>query len=179
MKYFLAFILALASMLAQADQIEDKARKLFQVQGIVSSYQSLIDQGRAQARLETKQMLDQILGQLNPSKEFQDRFAQAADKYLKTLLTDRTAQEIVDVLIKYYAPNFSAQELDKLIEFYGSALGKKEAAVSKSASEKLMNHYKSENERIRISATNVFIKDVQLIAQQCNCAKPSKASEKK
>jgi len=179
MKFSLGIFFLLTTLAAQAGPLEDKTRKLFQVQGVVGNYQSLIDQSRAQAQEDTKQILNQMLSQLNPSKEFQVKIKQAADRYVKALLTDRTAEQIVEVLIKYYAPSFSEGELDKLIEFYGSALGRKDAAVSKAATEKLIKHYKSENEKIRISATDEFVKDLRSIAQQCNCPKPANPSTKK
>jgi|1185.fasta_scaffold71814_1 hypothetical protein len=174
MKFTVGMLLLLASTIAHADRVEDKVRKLFEVQGLVASYQSLIDQARTQTQEQMKQIFDQTLSQLNASQEIQDRMKEAADKYMKAVLGDRTAEQIVEVLIKYYAPNFSEQELDKLIAFYSSAIGKKDTAVSKSATEKLMAHYQSENDRILTSATSEYIHELQLIAQQCSC--PRRAS---
>lgn len=172
-------LLLLLPIQSMAENIEDKTRKLFEVQGVLANYQNLIDQGRAQAKEDTKKVMDQMLSQLNPSKEFQDRLSQAAEKYLKAILTDRTADQLVEVLIKYYAPQFTEQELDGLIAFYGSDLGKKDAAVSRDSSQHLIQYYKAENERIRVSATNDFIKDIQLIASQCNCVKKPLTKKKK
>jgi hypothetical protein len=173
MKFLIGILLFLASTIAQADRVEDKVRKLFEVQDIVATYQSLIDETRSQAKEEMRQISDQVLNQLNANQEVRVRMTRAGDKYMKALLTDRTAEQIVEVLIKYYAPNFSEQEVDKLIAFYSSDIGKKEAAASKSASVKLMTHYKAENQRILTSATNEYVHDLQIIAQQCKCAKPA------
>jgi hypothetical protein len=173
MKFLIGILLLLASTIVQADRVEDKVRKLFEVQGIAATYQSLIDEARSQAKEQMKQISDQMLSQLNASQEVQARMTRAGNKFMTALLTDRTAEQIIEVLIKYYAPNFSEQEVDKLIAFYGSDIGKKELAASKSASEKLMTYYKAENLRILTSATNEYIHDLQLIAQQCKCAKPA------
>jgi hypothetical protein len=177
-KYFLLFLLLL-SQHSFADVLEDKTRKLFEAQGVLANYQDMIEQGRARTKEDAKKVMDQMLSQLNPSKEFQDRMNLAADKYMKALMTDRTAEQIVDVLVHFYAQKFTEQELDRLIAFYSSELGRKDALVSKESYQHLIQHYKDENDRIRISATNEFIKDLQLIATQCNCTrKPSVAKKK-
>lgn len=174
MRLFVLFVLLFCTN-AYAGPLEEKTRKLFEVQGVVKNFQEMIDQGRAQAKEETKRTVDQMLTQLNPSKEFQDRISVAADKYVKNMMGNRTADEIVNVLIQNYALNFTEQELDKLIEFYGSSVGKKDAAVSKAAMQKVADHYKADNERIRSSATNEFVQDLQRIARECRCAKQTKA----
>lgn len=179
MKYILWLLLVAVPMQSFAGSTEEKTRKLFEIQDVVSTYQTLIDQSRAQEQEASKKTINQVLSQLNPNKEFQDRFSQAGEKYTKALLTDRTAEQIVEVIIKYYAPKFSEQELDKLIDHYSSDLGKKDLAVSRASSEYMMQYYKAENEKIRIAATNDFINDLQLIAMQCNCAKRQPDKKKK
>ena len=172
-KYFLLFLMMLPHH-SFADALEDKTRKLFEAQGVLANYQDMIEQSRARAKEDAKKALDQMLNQLNPSKEFKDRMNLAADKFIKALSTDRTAEQIVDVLVHFYAQKFTEQELDGLIAFYSSELGRKDALVSKDSSQYLIQYYKDENDRIRISATNDFIKDLQLITTQCNCTrKPS------
>lgn len=169
MKWIIGCLVCLFSFIAYADTIDIKARKLFEIQGVVSSFQASIDEGRAEAKVQTKQILDQMLSQLNPNKEFKARINLATDNFLRSLQTSRTAEDFVDVLIKYYAPNFTELELDKLIEFYSSDIGIKEATVSKSAFQKAAEYYKDENERIRVTATNEYVRELQLIARQCNC----------
>jgi hypothetical protein len=178
MKLLLAAVTLLLSVAASAGPLEDKARKLFEIQGVVSNYQSMIDQSRMQAKEETRKTVEQMLTQLNPNKEFRDQIALAAEKYVNNLQTGRTAEDIVNVLIKNYAPSFTETELDKLIEFYSSGVGKKDAAVSKAVTQKVVEYYKADNEKIRSSATSEFVRDLQRIAQQCNCSKQT-ASQKK
>ncbi len=175
MKRFWLVIAILFPIHVIAGGAEEKTRKLFEVQGVLATYQGVIDQTRAQAQEEARQVMNQMLTQLNPSKEFQDLFSLAAERYMNALMTDRTAEQIVEVLVQYYSTKFSENELDGLLIFYGSDLGKKDAAVSKDSYQYLLQYYKAENERIRITATNDFVKDLQLIAAQCNCAKKSNA----
>jgi hypothetical protein len=171
MKFALVSLLSFCSLLAHADTKEDKVRTLFEVQGVVASYQASIDEGRTQAKVDTQKILDQMLGQLNPGKEFQERINRAAEKFTRTLLTDRTAEDIVKVIVQYYSPNFTEAEIDKLIEFYSSPVGKKDAEISKDVMHKVADHFKESNEQIRTKAVNEFVRDLQLIAKECKCQK--------
>jgi len=167
----------LACAVAHAGPLEDKTRKLFEVQGIVSNFQTSIDEGRVQAREESKKVMDQMLGELDLSKEYQERTNVAYEKFMKAMLTDRTANEIVEVLIKYYAPNFTEDELDKLIEFYGSGVARKDAEVSRKAMRQVVVSYKAANDQIRAAATSKFVRDLRTIAQECRCVRHAQAKK--
>lgn len=171
MKRLILLLIVLLPFDASANGAEAKTLKLFEVQGVLSFYQGVLDQSRSQAKEEARQIMDQMLARLNPSKDFQDKFLQAAEKYVNAVLTDRSAEQIVEVLIKYYSTKFAEEEIDRLIVFYSSELGKKDAAVSKDSYQYLMQYYKTENDRIRISATNDFVNDLQSLTAQCKCAK--------
>lgn len=171
MKYFLLSLIVLCSVHARAYTKDEKVQRLFEIQGIVASFQASLDESRAQAKIETRQMMDQMLTQMNLSKEFQVRMSLAGDKFMKTLQTNRAAEDIVKVLVQYYSPHFTDAEIDKLIEFYSSEVGKKDAEVSPAAMRKVTEHFKESNEKLRILAVNEFVKDLQLIAKECKCQK--------
>jgi hypothetical protein len=175
MNRYLIGMVFLGCTVAQAGPLEDKTRKLFEVQGIVSRFQTSIDQGRIQTREESKKVMDQMLSELALSKEYQERTNVAYEKFMKALLTDRTADEIVEVLIRYYAPNFTEEELDKLIEFYGSAIAKKDADVSGIAMQRVVDSYKVANEQVRVAATSEFVRDIRRIAKECHCSRHAAA----
>jgi hypothetical protein len=178
MKKHLIALALLACNFAHAGPLEDKTRKLFEVQGIVARFQASIDQGRIQAREESKKVMDQMLSEMELSKEYQERTNVAYEKYMKALLTDRTADQIVEVLIKFYAPNFTEDELDKLIAFYGSSVAQKDADVSRTAMQQVVDSYKAANDQIRVAATSEFVRDIRLIAQQCNCSRRATPTKK-
>jgi len=177
MKKNLIGLAFLACAMVHAGPLEDKTRRLFEVQGIVNNFQLSIDQGRVQAREESKKVMDQMLGELDLSKEYQERTNVAYEKFMKALLTDRTANEIVEVLIKYYAPNFTEEELDKLIEFYGSSVARKDADVSRKAMQQVADSYKAANDQIRVTATSEFVRGLRMIAQECQCARHTQAKK--
>jgi hypothetical protein len=177
MKQILAISMLLLCATSHADVLEDKTRELFEIQGVTKNFQAMIDQGRKQSRVETQKTIDQMLSQMSPSKEFQGRIGLAAGRYIENLQANRTAEEIVNLLIKNYAPNFTEQELDELIKFYGSSVGRKDAVVSKTATEGVVEFYRTDNERIRSEATNQFVRDLQLIVQECKCARQTKSSK--
>ncbi len=116
-------------------------------------------------------MLEQSMSLLSPSKEFTDRFNTAVKKFMSKLQGNWTAKEIVAVWAKYYAPKFTESELDQLIAFYTSDIGKKEIQASKIAVVEFTNHFQKENETIMENAINDYITDLKLIAKECKCRK--------
>jgi len=171
MKKLLVCLLVLLPLHALADPVEDKTRALFEATGTLSTYQSLIAQSRLRAREQARQAADQVIAQLNPSPDFQTKFAGAMDKYIDTLSNGVTAEQIVAVLQQYYASRFTEQELDGLIAFYQSELGKKSIVVGNDAYPYVTQHFKADMDALLASATRDYIKDLQSIAVACNCAK--------
>jgi hypothetical protein len=169
MKWIPVLLIVLCSSFAFADTKEDKARKLFEIQGIERSWQTSIVERRAQEKKQAHEMTDQILAQFNPNKIFRAKIDKAAEKFIDSLQTSRTAKDIIDVLIPIYASKFSESEIDRLIEFYGSEVGRKDSEVSKVAMKKAAEHYEEQNQKIRTAATNEFVRDIQSIAAACNC----------
>lgn len=171
MKWLPILLIALSSTFAFAEVKEEKARKLFEIQGIEQSWQTSIVEGRAEEKKQAREMVDQMLTQLNPDKIYRAKLEKATDKFIALLQTDRAAKEIVDVLIPIYASKFSELELDKLIEFYDSSVGRKDTEVSKEAMKKAAKYFEEKNKKIRTTATNQFVLDIQKIVVECNCKK--------
>ena len=63
MKFVLLSLLTVCSAFAHAETKDEKVLRLFEIQGVVASYQTAIDEGRAQAQMETQQMLDQMMSE--------------------------------------------------------------------------------------------------------------------
>jgi len=100
-------------------------------------------------------------------------FFQASESpnYIKKVETPWSAQEIVDVWAKYYGPNFSEVELDKLIEFYTSDLGKKDVAVTKQTMAQFTEHFQKAAQPIYTNAINEYIEELKIVASECKCSK--------
>src|SRR6478735_2976165 len=106
MRWLPVLLTSFSPMIALADSNEEKVRALFEIQGIERSWQSSIDEGRIEVNKQAHQMLDQMLTQLNPSKAFKDKLNSAAEKFVSAMQTNRTARDIVNVLVPIYASKF-------------------------------------------------------------------------
>lgn len=171
MKWLLILVITIHSSVTFAQSKEEKVRKLFEIQGIERSWQESIDQSRAEGRKQANQMVDQMLNELSPNEVFREKFDKAIDKFIDSLDTKRTAKDIIEVLIPYYAPQFSEQELDMLIAFYGSEVARKDTEVSRLATKKTVEHFQGENQKIITAVTNEFVRDIQKITAECKCKK--------
>jgi hypothetical protein len=154
-----------------ADTQTEKVKTLMEALGLIDMWGTQIQSGKAQSKKMGQQALDQMMAQLKPNETFKKRFVDAFNNYMKKLESPWSAQEIVDVWAKYYGPNFTEEELDQLIEFYTSDLGKKDVAVSKQAMVKFTEHFQKESQPILEKATREYIEELKIVASECKCQK--------
>ncbi|WP_299948039.1 hypothetical protein [uncultured Microbulbifer sp.] len=84
-------------MLSMAGDKEAKIRQLMEAQGLISMFENQLEMGRAQSEQAGKQMMDQLLAQMNPSEDFQARFSVAFNNYMNKVNVPWGAEEIVAV----------------------------------------------------------------------------------
>lgn len=154
-----------------ADERTDKIRDLMEALGLLEMWSQQMEMGKEQSETMGQQLIDQMMSQLNPNEEFQERFTVAFNNFMSKVETPWSAQEIVDVWASYYGPAFTNEELDQLIAFYTSPLGKKDVRVTKDAMVSFTNHFQAAAQPIMEAATNEYVQDLQIIAKECNCAK--------
>ena len=171
MRTMAVLVLYLASSLCFAGDRTEKVRVLMEAQGLVQVFQQQLDAGRVEQRREAKQVLDQMMAQLKPTKEFDARFRSAFEEYLKELQVPWTAQDIVDVWARYYGAAFTDHELDQLVAYYTSPLGKKDVMASQAAVPKFTRHFRELSQPLLERATKNFITRLQVIAKECGCKK--------
>ncbi|HVK55293.1 MAG TPA: DUF2059 domain-containing protein [Burkholderiales bacterium] len=164
------FLILTSSACFSADRT-DKVRVLMEAQGLVQMFEQQIDAGKVEGRQQAKQVLDQFMVQLKPTKEFDARFRSAFEEYLKSLEVPWTAQDIVGVWAKVYGERFTDQELDDLVAYYTSALGKKDVMATQASLPELTNHFYALSKPLLERATKDFIQRLQLIANECKCKK--------
>lgn len=165
---FLFFLLLVSTACFSQDR-NAKVRTLMEVQGLLAMFQQQMDAGKQQNRDQAKQMLDQLMSGLNPSQEYKVRLRRAADEFTKARESPWTAQEIVDVWAKSYGTSFTDKELDQLLAFYTSPLGKKDIAASHKTMPMLNTYLVDKSKPLIERATAKFVADLQLIAKECNC----------
>jgi len=169
-KYILCVLLLFPCM-ANADQRTDKIETLMRAQGLLEMWQQQIDYGKVEGEKQAKQIIEQMLSQLNPNEEFKIRFEKSFLNFISKLQNNWTAQEIVDIWARFYGPHFSEDELDELISFYTSDIGKKDVMAAKLAVAEFTVYFQKESKPIMEKATNEYIAELKLVARECNCKK--------
>ncbi|BFM12673.1 hypothetical protein R50072_28260 [Simiduia litorea] len=172
MKEILSIILlAVFPVFSMAGDKEDKIRQLMEAQGLLSMFESQLEMGKVQSEKVGKQMMDQLLSQINPNEEFQARFSAAFNNYMGKVTAPWGADEIVSVWGQYYGQHFTEKELDSLVDFYTSSIGQKEVKASKKALTEFTVHFQNLSEPIFQKATQDYIQELKLVARECNCQK--------
>ncbi len=134
-------------------------------------FEEQLEMGKVQSEKAGKQMMNQLLSQINPNKEFQARFTTAFNNYMTKVTAPWGAEEIVSVWGQYYGQHFMENELNSLIKFHTSPLGQKEVKASKSALTEFTVHFQKLGEPIFQKATQEYIQELKLVARECNCQK--------
>jgi hypothetical protein len=180
MKWILAALTSLVASAALAGPLEDKARRLVEIQGVAATLQPLLDQINEQSKKdiaqrneELKAVIADMMNRLNLGKDHVSAMKEAAKAYeTAPELTTRqwkSAQALVDNYLWQLAGSFTEEELDQLIAFHGSNLGRKSASVGKAWSALIVEYYKSYEDSIRYQPYRQFMRSLALIAQDCNC----------
>ena len=169
-KIFLV-VLVFLSFNALADSKTEKVEVLMRTLGTLDLWKNQLEMARAQNQKMGRDMIEQLMAQLNPTDEYRAKFEQAFNGYLAKVVTPWTAEEIVKVWADYYGSGFTEDELDQLISFYSSPLGQKDIDVSRDATIKFSKHFQDIGEPIQKKATSEFIEELKIIAKQCNCRK--------
>lgn len=118
-----------------------------------------------------EEILNKHASQLNPSEELINKLESASKTFLSKVDNSITTQEMFSTTAKYYASEFINEELDQLVAFYSSPLGKKEARVTDTVIPKLVSHLHTISDPVMESATKEFVDEVTLLVKSCNCAK--------
>ena len=154
---------------ALADSREEKVQKLMEAQGLIELFDQSLVSGREYGRKQADQMLDQMLSGLNPDATFRKRFQEVMDAFMSELQPPWGAQEIVQTWGQVYGEKFTDDELDQLIAFYSSPLGRKDVAASREAMPVFSQVFRDRYKPIQERATAKFVDRVKLIARECRC----------
>ncbi len=166
-------VLALNTLSTHADT-DTKTRKverLVEAQGLLDSWKQQMESGEAAAAAQGQQVLDQVLSNLNPNEEFRARFEAAFNAFLEQTSSPWTAEHLVEVYASYYGPHFTEDELDRLIAFYTSDLGRKDVRSTHSAIMEWSNHFQGRGQKILQDALQAYIDRMKLIAKECSCGR--------
>jgi len=142
-----------------------------EAQGLVNMFEQQMAEGRLEGKKQAQKMLNQLIGGLNPTKEFDKQLRSALEDFMTALEPPWTAQDIVDVWAKAYGTHFTDQELDQLVEYYTSPLGKKDVMASQIALPELTHHFSALSNPLLERATEKYVQRLQWIVKECKCKK--------
>ena len=162
----------MGSLHAHADTRTDKIGTLMQTLGLVKMFEQRIEQTNVRNEQIGKQAIKQILDGLNPSADMQKKLSATFKAYIKNVESPWTSAQIVKVWAKYYGANFSEAELDQLIVFYSSPLGKKDVSESKKAMAKFSQEFQEKGDKIRSKAFSDYVTALKILIKECSdCTK--------
>lgn len=171
MRHLVLALSIIFSAQAFADAKSEKIESLMKALGLVDTWTQQIEQGKTYNRKVSSQIMDQIISQLNPNKDFQQKFKAASENFITKTESPWSPEKIVEVWAGYYGPEFTEAELDQLIEFYTSPLGQKDISVTRSSMDKFSKYFQEAGQPIVEKATAEYIQEMKIIAKECNCAK--------
>jgi len=170
-KVALTILLVVYPLCAMADGKEDKIRQLMEAQGLLAMFESQLEMGKVQSEKVGRQILEQLLTDINPNETLDARFLAAFNSYMDKVIAPWGAKEIVSVWGQHYGQHFTENELDSLIEFYTSPIGQKEVKASKKALTEFTVHFQNLGEPIFKKATQEYVQELKLAVSECNCRK--------
>ncbi|MCK5871399.1 MAG: DUF2059 domain-containing protein [Methylococcales bacterium] len=163
----LAFFI-LSSLQVHADTRTDKIGTLMQTLGLVEMFEQRIERAKVRNEQIGKQAIKQILDGLNPSADMQKKLITTFKVYMEKVESPWTSAKIIKVWAKYYGTNFSEAELDQLIVFYSSPLGKKDVSESKKAMEKFSQEFQEKGDKIRSKAFGEYVTELKVLIKECS-----------
>ena len=171
-KIIIVAFFAMFSLHVHADVRTDKIETLMKTLGLVEMFEQQITMAKVRNEQIGKEAIEQILTGLNPPAEMQKKFTTAFKNYMKKVELPWTSAEIVKVWAKYYGANFSEAELDQLIKFYSSPLGKKDVSESKKAMASFSKEFQEKNAKIQSKALGEYVTDLKTLIKECtDCTK--------
>ena len=103
-KIFLV-VLVLISFNALADSKTEKVEVLMRTLGTLDLWKNQLEMARAQNQKMGRDMIEQLMAQLNPTDEYRAKFEQAFNSYLSKVVTPWTAEEIEKFGLTTTAPD--------------------------------------------------------------------------
>ena len=138
---------------SQNDHKSDKIKEFASVSGL----NEMFDELQKQKELNAKDLADKLLSTLKNNypkllPKYEARAKKAYEKYILRINNNLLADKIREKYFDLIEPHFSEQDLDDLIEFYKSPIGKKSIEVTKQITPPWMKYSNNEtNKAIEIA----------------------------
>lgn len=132
----LFLVALLVSGVACADEAtrRDKIAEIIETQGLTQMLQQQMDQSKASVNDIGRNIARKILAERGiPEGQQNPKLEQVFRDYLERSTAMFSAKEIIDVWSTLYGNNFSEAELDQVLAYYKSSVGRKEAMANQVA----------------------------------------------
>lgn len=136
MKYVvLAIALVLSTHVNASESArQEKISKIIEAQGLQQMFQQQLDQSKASASDLGKNLYQKMLSEsgIVDSQEI-PKLEQVFTRYMERCANMFSAKEAVETWSRFYGNNLSEAELDKILIYYKSPVGKKDVAANQAA----------------------------------------------
>lgn len=132
----LALAVLLAGSIAHADDATKSAKiaRIVEAQGLQQMFQAQMDQGLVTAREVGREVVRRMAQEAGMSQaDAAAKLEPVFQRYLERCATMFTAKELVDLWTDAYGRDLSERELDQILAYYRSPVGRKDVAASRSA----------------------------------------------
>lgn len=136
MKYVLFAIALVISGHGYANESSRQAKisKIMEAQGLQQMFQQQLDQSKIQARDLGKNLYQKMLSESGITDGQENtKLERVFTQYIERCSTIFTAKEFVEIWSRFYGKNLSETELEKILAYYKSSVGKKDVAASQAA----------------------------------------------
>ncbi|GLS27230.1 DUF2059 domain-containing protein [Marinibactrum halimedae] len=168
-KLLISVALVFISNSVVADSREEKIQTLMDVQGIFKIFEEQLEVARVQSESVALQIMDQTAKNLQFNEKYKVRMELAFNAYMGKVTNPWSVAELVSVWMEHYGKHFTDEELDQLIVFYTSEIGKKDIAASQKALAEFTTHFQKLGTPIIENAYNEFITELKQAVIDCNC----------
>ena len=171
MKNISVVLLAMLSSFAIADQKMEKIEALLEAQSIPSLIQTQIQLSEAQGEINARKSDDLLRTKFNLSGKYLERLESSRNTLIAKTQTKVTPDDVANSFMKNYEKSLTPKELDEVIKFYNSPLGRKEQIARRQAMLDFMENLQKANEPIVQKAVEESAEELKRILIECKCAK--------
>ncbi len=171
MKNISVVLLAMLSSFAIADQKMEKIEALLEAQSIPSLIQTQIQLSEAQGEINARKSDDLWRTKFNLSGKYLERLESSRNTLIAKTQTKVTPDDVANSFMKNYEKSLTPKELDEVIKFYNSPLGRKEQIARRQAMLDFMENLQKANEPIVQKAVEENAEELKRILIECKCAK--------
>ncbi len=168
LSFFLVFLLEHQALAAETHF--QKVDRLIQAQGLEAMFEVQAQAMRQKTREGAAEFTGHILKSYTLSKPYQKKVEVQYQHYIDQVDHMWSSKRMAELWGSYYGPRFTGEEIDGLIAFYTSALGKKEVVVSREISGNFTHIILAEQSEKIEKAYAVYMKEIKKIIKDCNCA---------